>query len=359
MKIIWLNYRSKSNMNNWIEFSIQDELIYHGSEIVNFYFNDYENLDAANSELIKLCKKSSFDLFISSSESEIIFNETIQEIKRYTYTLLICMDNLHAPFMHKKIASTFDLVWLTSYETKNLFVKWGCNNIIIQPFACNPNKYKPKSGSEVNGINFIGSPYGTRKNIINKFTENNFNFHLFNDKSLLQPYEKDELSLKNKLSSFNKLIHFPLGRKLIYSKLLNSLNKEFLLNPNSNFINYPSVSFEKMSEIFSSYKISLNIIELRNTAILKTPILKLHLRTFEIPMSGGLMLTRRSKELENYFEDGKEMVTYNTYDEMIDKSRYFFNCDAKQRNTIKSNARKRSVTDHTWSKRFEPIFKNL
>ena len=347
-------------MNNWIEYSIQSELTDNGNKIYNFFYNDYQDLKSANIKLLELCRKMHFDLLISSYDDTVIYKETIFEIKSHTYTLLICMDNLHAPFMHKKIASSFNLVWLTSFENKNLFVKWGCNNIIIQPFACNPNKYYPKLSSEVNAINFIGSPYGTRNNIINKLTENNFNFHLFNNKAFLQPQEKkEELNLKNKLSSFSKLIHFPLGRKLIYSKLLNSFNKESILNPSNNLINYPSVSFEKMSGIFSSYKLSLNIIELRNTAILKRPILKLHLRTFEIPMSGGLMLTRRSKELEDYFEDGKEMIAYSNYDEMIDKSKYYLNCNEKERNTMKSNARKRSISDHTWSKRFEPIFKNL
>ncbi len=347
-------------MNNWIEFSIQDELIHDGAEIFNFYYNDYINLVEANLELIKLCKQKHFDLFISSSDSEIIFKETIIEIKRITYSLLLCMDNLHAPFMHKNIASSFDLVWLTSFENKNLFIKWGCKNIIVQPFACNPNRYFPKQKKEVNAINFIGSPYGTRKSIINKFTNAAMDFHLYNGKAGYNTEQKlSSHSLINKVRSFKNHSDFNVGRKLILSKIINKFSKHSDLNFNTNLKIYPSTSFEKMSEIFSNYKISLNIIELRNTAILKNPILKLHLRTFDIPMSGGLMLCRNSEELQNYFEDEKEMIAYDSYEEMIDKAKFYINCNKSVTDSIKMEARKRSLSDHTWKKRFDPIFKNI
>lgn len=44
------------------------------------------------------------------------------------------------------------------------------------------------------------------------------------------------------------------------------------------------VSFDEMNRLYSNFALNLNILELRNTYLLKYPVYKLHLRTFEIPM---------------------------------------------------------------------------
>ena len=71
------------------------------------------------------------------------------------------------------------------------------------------------------------------------------------------------------------------------------------------------------------------------------------------------MLCRNSEELQNYFEDEKEMIAYDSYEEMIDKAKFYINCNKSVTDSIKMEARKRSLSDHTWKKRFDPIFKNI
>ncbi|MDE6391161.1 MAG: glycosyltransferase, partial [Duncaniella sp.] len=121
-----------------------------------------------------------------------------------------------------------------------------------------------------------------------------------------------------------------------------------------------SVSHEDMCRLYSSHALSLNITDLRDTYILDRPIQKLHLRTFEIPMCGGLQLTTRNPEIERYFEDGKEIVLYDTREEMIDKALWYLS-PAREAEVarMKAAARLRAERDHTWMARLDPIFSGL
>lgn len=149
-----------------------------------------------------------------------------------------------------------------------------------------------------------------------------------------------------------RYLRFPIGRKVLYSTILNKLYKTSSLNDDSEFLTKaPSVSHEEMCQLYSSFALSLNIAELRDTYILRQPIPKIHLRTFEIPMCGGLQLTSFNEEIAGYFEDGKEIILYNSDEELIDKARFYL--DKKHENTVrkmKAATNERATNDHLMEK---------
>jgi spore maturation protein CgeB len=77
-------------------------------------------------------------------------------------------------------------------------------------------------------------------------------------------------------------------------------------------------------------------------------------------MSGGLQFTSYNEEIASYFDEDKEIVLYHNKEEMIDKAKFYL--DPKHEklvNTMKIAARKRAERDHTWTKRFDHIFRVL
>ena len=123
MNILYYWAEQNRNMDKWQRIHIFDELKKNGHIIEVFNPLTYESLSIANEEFIKIFKnrKKLPDLFMTCAGSEQIFSETIKTVKsKNVPLLLICFDNLHVPFMHKKIAPLFDLVWLTSHETQYL-----------------------------------------------------------------------------------------------------------------------------------------------------------------------------------------------------------------------------------------------
>jgi spore maturation protein CgeB len=349
-------------MSQWQRIHIFDELSHYDYNIDVFNPLDYESSDESNEMLIKLIQRSTvkYDIFMTCVGSDSIYCETIDKIKELGLpTLLICFDNLHVPHMHKKIAPKFDLVWLTSFETKLMFEKWGCRNIIVQPYAANPFQFKPNWKKTISSVSFIGTPYGGRINKLNLLTNSNIQCTVYSDN-----FDINTNGSNFKFIHYNDLItntinslKFNIGRKVLIAMLINKIFYNYsVLDLNSNLILKPSVSFDEMQYLYSNYALSLNITELRNTYILKNPIHKLHLRTFEIPMCGGIEIASYTDELSDYFEDGKEIVLYKSEEELISKTKFYLDIRNKDIcSKIRENARKRAESEHTWMCRFKVL----
>jgi spore maturation protein CgeB len=365
MNLLIFYPEGKSFMGQWQKHHIIDELQRNKHVIHLFDPTKYSSPEQANIELIRFIRSNpiKFDLFINSLGSNEIFPETISQIKNYGIkTLLICFDNLHAPYMHKTIAQHFNLVWLTSRETKGMFEHWGCKTLVM-PYAANPYVFKPKYESEIPAIGFIGIPYGTRIDKINLLLKYQIKCQV-HSQSLIDKEEavRNSAYYFELIKSGMNLLRFPIGRKIISAALIKKLltkNETSLID--SNYLERkPSVTFDEMNCLYSNFAISLGITELRNTFVLKQPIHKLHLRTFEIPMCGGLQLSSYTEELAEYFEDEKEIILYKTNEEMISKVKFYLNPENKKvREKMKRNARERAENDHTWINRFNIAFKLL
>jgi hypothetical protein len=355
-------------MYQWQRMHIFDELERSGHTIEVFNPLHYESIEQANENIVKHIKKRKMvcNLFMSCEGSDILFKDSIEEIRNYDLpTLLICFDNLHAPYMHKKTASSFDLVWLTSKETMGLFEKWGCNKIVFQAYAANPFRFEPHWDKPEHAVSFIGNPYGSRVNKLNILTQSNVLCKVYSD-SFIKNTETAEavenMQYLKVIKSTMDALSFNIGRKVFYGAIKNKyfIRDANILDKNSYLNEFPSVSFSEMQINYSNSSLSLNITELRNTYVLKNPIHKIHLRTFEIPMCGGLEIASYTEELASYFEEDKEIVLYKSDDEFISKSKFYL--DPKNETLclqMKKNARKRAESEHTWTKRFNLVFSKI
>jgi len=370
MKILYYYIDAKAHVSSWPKIHYIDELERAGHVISIFDPYSFSCIDKANEELLALLKenKEKYDLFINPYGFELLYVETIKQIKTYGIpTLLICCDNLHAPYLHRKIAPFFDLVWLTSFETMPMFRKWGCNCIFL-PYAANPHTFQPKFSQEINVVGFVGTPYGTRVNKINELLDNHIPCALYSDELLSKmnvvsgkkESKKSRYKIKIEKEDFN-LMKFPIGRRILWSKVLIKKYPKVELLKESEYLKInPSITFDQMNQLYSNFSMSLGITEVWNTYILKSPVHKMHLRTFEIPMCGGLQFIPYVEELAGYFEDEKEIVMYKSKDEYLEKAKFYLQ-DAQYslRMQIKQAARKRAEAEHTWINRFNVAFKKL
>lgn len=169
MNIFYFFKELQTPMYQWQRIHFFDELERNGHRIITFNPLDYPSIDEANEKLISAIKGTEdVDLFMNCDDSSVLYPGTMKEINKMGIpSLLICWDNLELPYKHKSIAPLFDMVWITSVETKYLFERWGCKNIIFQSFAANPYVFKPCWRKPISKVGFIGSPYGSRVNKLN------------------------------------------------------------------------------------------------------------------------------------------------------------------------------------------------
>jgi hypothetical protein len=79
------------------------------------------------------------------------------------------------------------------------------------------------------------------------------------------------------------------------------------------------------------------------------------LRDFEGPMCRTCYLTGDSDEIAEFYAIGREIDTYSTTEELVEKTRYYLDHpDAAER--LRDAGYKRARADHTWRRRFETLF---
>lgn len=367
MNILYFFAELPTPMFTWQHIHIFDELERSGVHFDIFNPLKYETVDQANEELIKAADPSKYDMFFTASFPDHLYKSSVEAIKKKGIpTALVSWDNLELPYLHKGNVTAFDVVWVTSQETKYLFEQWGCKKVIFQTYAANPFKFAPNNKELIPSIGFIGSPYGSRTNIINSIIDSGVECNVYSNALFSAGYNtslgrKQTYSLYKVLRKLNNYLRFDIGRKVLYSTLINKLYKSASLHSDCvNFHAFKSVSDEEMVALYSNFALSLNIAELRDTGILKNPVNKVHLRSFEIPMSGGLQFVRYFDEMAEYFEDGKEIVFYRDEQDMIDKAKYYLDPKhATEIQSMKLAARKRSINEHTWTLRFNKLFTEL
>ena len=361
MKILYALKMYNNPMYEWQRVHIFNELEHHGIQIDLFNPLEYLEFDEMNKKLIESAGRSEYSLFMTAHNEEVVTVETLQKIEKMGIpTLLICFDNLLVPYVHRKVAKYYDLVWLTSSENKNLFLKWGANTIVM-PYAANPFFFKPYKGNHIKKRSFIGSPYGSRANTINKLIADRVAVDLYANKKNASALKDENRKISRLFTKSFIYSRYPVGRKLMAAAMLQKFNTQAILNEQSdNLCRFDSPSFADMARLYSEYRLSFSSTTARNTGILKNPVEIVNLRSFEIPMSGGIQFCHYASELAQYFTEDKEIVFYRNDKELIEKARhYLYTVTDEEISRLKGNARRRALSDHTWYARFSKIFQIL
>ena len=104
-------------------------------------------------------------------------------------------------------------------------------------------------------------------------------------------------------------------------------------------------------KVFYSSKINLNI-TLRSIAS------GVPARVFDVMSVGGFMLSNWQEEIPELFAEGKEIVTYKTPEELIDKADYYLRHD-NERIKIGINGYKKVKEQHNYEQRLNKIISIL
>lgn len=102
--------------------------------------------------------------------------------------------------------------------------------------------------------------------------------------------------------------------------------------------------FEDAARRFSESKIVFNI-SIRDD---------INMRVFEVLGTGSFLLTNWLPTLEELFENGVDLVTYKSYDEMIEKAKYYLEND-EEREKIALNGYLKNIKNNLYTHRIEKI----
>jgi len=359
-----------------------DELRNEGHDVI--YVNPMEIL-GAEAPIERYCEilldkvraeheASGVDMFFSVAWDGNITPETVREISRMGIpTVSFSTDDLSHPFRVKKITPSFDLCWSSVHESAGILRSYGARNLVVMPFAANPYLFKPHDAPERNAVCFIGTAYGARAHGIASLAQAGVPIEV-HGASPMDVYGTGRTgspftrALTNASEGWHRLaasVWVPGGRKCVHAALKRTM-LELVSDPPEKHPMKGTVEYlgpagnEEMFNLLSRSAISFGSLEVASTYVLKNPLLFIRFREFEAPMAGGVHLVNRVPELEGYFEEDKEMLFYDSTEELIDKARFYLRPEqTATRNAIREKAAMRARAEHTWSHRFRRLAEEL
>jgi spore maturation protein CgeB len=81
-------------------------------------------------------------------------------------------------------------------------------------------------------------------------------------------------------------------------------------------------------------------------------------RTFEVPGSGGFLLTDRVPHLEDYFELDREVGVFDSTEDLIERVGWWLD-HPDERQAVADAGYRRVLAEHTYDHRFEQIFATI
>jgi len=136
------------------------------------------------------------------------------------------------------------------------------------------------------------------------------------------------------------------------------------------------VTFDEMSGIFKTSKINLNISNsvsydiryifsifsslrsIREFLRSKKRVEQIKARNFEMPAFGGFQLTNYVPCLEDYFDIGREVAVYISFDDLMLQINYYLD-NEEERRRIMIDGYKRAINEHTYVSRLKDIFRKV
>lgn len=269
-------------------------------------FNYLINLSIAeyNKKLIQLNNTIKFDLIIFIG-AKTVTEKTLSEIK--SKKVLWFMDGVK---YYEKLLPKFNYfehVFIFEPTDLNYLKENNIHNVSILNLGFNKKRFFPIQDSIKYDFSFVGSYYPNREEILNFVNNNNSNGVIYGD-----------------------------FKKSIYPKL-KAVNAKSQIN------------IKQTNSLFNQSFCNLNIHHPQS-------IEGLNVRTFEILGSGNLQFVENKKNALDFFEDGKDLIFYDSKEELLEKIQFYLSNKSLAEN-IRINGYNNAIKYHTWTNRMEQLIK--
>lgn len=284
-----------------------------------------------------------FDLFFSYFYSAIILPEAIQEISGLGIpTVNWYCNGSYQLSLVEKIAPAFDYCLVPEKFRLDDYRRLGARPIYCQE-AAHPEVYRPYALPQDYDVTFVGQAYGTRIGFISQLVRYEVPTRVWGPGWIDQSR------------------NYPLWRQLA-----GKLKRRLQGRPEPRVLEHvpkkycgEALSDDELVRMYSRSRISLGFSSVARIADDPTnQIRQVRLRDFEATMSGAFYLVEQFDELEEFFTPGKEIATFGSWEELVDKSRYYLR-NVEERERIRQAGMRRARSEHTWHERFKMVFREM
>jgi len=289
-----------------------------GKKVKTYYLKGKKN---ESKDIIDFCQKIKPNfIFFNLINDEIGIDCLLKLKSLYTTINWFGDDQWRFESFSSKISKYFTYSITTDKFSIEKYKKIGINVIYSQWGAIDHNKSELdfKNLEYKYDVTFVGGYSYTREWLIEYLRNNDINVKVFGN-----GWNKEQSFLDyNEISNIFYLSKVNLN-------LSNSVPKDL------DFIKFFVRKFLKNITSFKNFKLLLKAIKF--FFFYKKSTEQIKARNFEIPIAGGFQISNYCISLEDFLEIGKEVVVFNTKEELLTQVRYFL-ANNIERNMIRNKA---------------------
>jgi spore maturation protein CgeB len=277
-----------------------------------------------------------------------------------------------------EIAAKVRFAWHAERDAQAFYKKVGANPVWVQ-MGADPEVYRPvPHRARQSGACFVGQRYADRDRLLAGLLAQSVPVDIYGSgwsaspsgagskqnggeqessylgRELVQPGSAKSYAL----ASWQNLRRHGIlagadrtARQLIYKSQSRKMN-DLLASASRGFAS-------DISETFASYEVILNFSNVWADGRPGSRLIPhVRLRDFEAPMCRTCYLTGASVEIEEFYEVGKEIDTYQSAEELVDKTNFYLSHPAEAER-LRQAGHRRALRDHTWTRRFEQLFSKI
>jgi spore maturation protein CgeB len=326
MTILWVatahEYGDPALGPSFEEMNFRSALDGMGHDVLAFDFLARERAvgrRAMNAELLRVAEEARPDLVFFFMHEEQIAPETVERLGAIAPTLnWFADDHWRYEDFSRHYARVLTWSVTTDHDAVAKYRADGIENVILSQWACNRYAYRHTASSLDYDVTFIGQPHGDRGAVVEELGRRGIEVRCWGN-------------------------GWPAGR----------------------------IEHAEMVRVFGASRINLNL----SNAWTPQPTLRMQLgalargrridrrprasqikgRTFEVPGSGGFLLTELVPHLEEYFEIGVEADAYSSTDELAERIAHWLD-RPQERAAVAEAGYRRVLAEHTYDHRLGAIF---
>lgn len=311
------DYNNPDQGLSFEHYNFYESLAQMGHELIYFDFGSLDKdlgREAMNRRLLEIVHSEKPALLFSCLFANEFSEETIRKISENSDTITLNWftdDHWRFDFFSRHWAPCFNWVVTTAKSALPKYRRIGYRNVIKSQWACNHSRYRKLDLPKEYDVTFVGQPHGDRKEVIKALRDSGIDVQVWGT-----GWETGRLSQDEMIRVFNQ----------------SRIN-----------LNLSNSSFRPYKHRFMRWK------------NWQKPKDQIKGRNFELPGCGAFTLTGTAENLEDYYADGKEIATFKSTGELIEKTRHYLARD-DQRSAIAAAGLERTLREHTYEKRFNEIF---
>ncbi len=362
--------------NSWADYHIAHSLELMGHAVTRFFFGEYvgefyglaRRAERAkrNSDLVNLVRKLKDNEGLDLIFCYVFDDFLLPKYARALANLNIPMVNYNVDmptqwFRQIRTARYFDMMLCAQPDNMENLSRYA-NKVLYFPMAA-PSCSLIKTEKKYD-VSFLGTATPYRMSLFSKLACKSINLNIFGK---YWDCNQPEVCYRGIEKTLSDIMHYGWTRLRSekFGAILNafiarfsrpSANHEVSIIPKE--IIKGRLTDAELSILFSASKINIGQTRYAIDDFFQAGRCHMKLRDFEVPMAGGFYLVEKSPGYDQAFVDGKEVVTWQTLPELIEKIHYYLQHE-DEREAIALAGQKRAMRDHTWEKRFDLLFSEL